>query len=139
MTDPIVTIAATEILKLAFNEFIKTSSGEAAKKLTGEAFTKADDLRKKIVSWFKNKQHINAEKAIVLIQNESSLEALNKLTTYLDDEMETEPAFARELQQVAQQISNIQSQDSSSRQYNSFGRDMISIEHIHGNPKIGGS
>lgn len=39
MTDPIVAVAAAEILKLAFNEFIKTSAGETAKKLTGEALT----------------------------------------------------------------------------------------------------
>jgi hypothetical protein len=139
MTNPIVPIVATEILKLAFNEFIKTSAGETAKKLTGEAFTKAGELRQKIVSWFANKQDIEAEKAIILIQKEGSLEALNKLTTYLDDAMKTEPAFAQELQQVSQQIFNIQSQGTSNRQPINFGRDQIHIEYIQGNPRIGGS
>lgn len=108
MTDPIVTVATAEILKLAFNEFIKTSAGETAKKLTGEALTKADELRQKTVSWFKKKQDLKAEKAIVAIQEQGSLEALNKLTTYLDDAMESEPILAQDLRQLAQQIINIQ-------------------------------
>lgn len=139
MTDPIVTVAAAEILKLAFNEFIKTSAGETAKKLTGEALMKAGELRQKIVSWFQNKQDVKAEKAIIAIQEQGSLEALNKLTTYLDDEMEAKPVFAQDLQQSAQQIVNIQSQSTSNRQYNNYGRDMINIEHIQGNPRMGGS
>jgi hypothetical protein len=139
VTDPIVTMATAEILKLAFNEFIKTSAGETAKKLTGEALTKAGELRQKVVSWFQNKQDAKAEKAIVSIQEQGSLEALNKLTTYLDDEMEAEPIFAQDLRQAAQRIINIQSQSSLNRQYNNYGRDMINIEHIQGNPRIGGS
>jgi len=139
MTDPIVTMATAEILKLAFNEFIKTSAGETAKKLTGEALTKAGELRQKVVSWFQNKQDAKAEKAIVSIQEQGSLEALNKLTTYLDDEMETEPVFAQDLRQTAQQIINIQSQSSSNRQYTNYGGDMFNIEHIQGDPRIGGS
>jgi hypothetical protein len=139
MTDPIVTIAAAEILKLAFNEFIKTSAGEAAKKLTGEAFTKAEELRQNVVEWFKNKQDVKAEKAINAIQDQGSLEALNKLATYLDDEMEIEPIFAQNLQKVAHQIISIQSQFASNRQNINYGRDQINIEHIQGNPRIGGS
>jgi hypothetical protein len=139
MTDPIVIVTATEILKLAFNEFIKTSAGETAKKLTGEAFTKADELRQRIVSWFQDKQDLKAVKAITTIQEQGSLEALNKLATYLDDEMKAEPSFEQDLQHVSQRIVNIQSLDPSNRQYNNFGRDMINIEHIQGNPRIGGS
>ncbi|NOK70954.1 MAG: hypothetical protein GFH25_541266n3 [Chloroflexi bacterium AL-N10] len=139
MTDPIVTVAAAEILKLAFNEFIKTSAGETAKKLTGDALVKAGELRRKIVSWFQDKQNVRAEKAIVAVREQGSLEALSKLVTYLDDEMEAEPVFAQDLQQSAQQIINIQSQSSLDRQYNNYGRDMINIEHIEGDPRIGGS
>ena len=139
MTDPIITVAAAEILKLAFNEFIKTSAGETAKKLTGDALAKAGELRRKVVSWFQDKQDMKAEKAIIAIEEQGSLEALNKLTTYLDDEMEAKPVLAQDLQQIAQQIINIQSQSSLDRQYKNYGRDMINIEHIQGNPKIGGS
>ncbi len=42
----------------------------------------AGELRQKVVSWFQNKQDVKAEKAIVAIQEQGSLEALNKLTTY---------------------------------------------------------
>lgn len=107
MTDPIIAITTAEILKLAFNEFIKSSAGETAKKLTGEALTKADELRQKIVAWFKNKQDVKAERAINAVQDQGSPEALNKLITYLDDEMEAEPNFAQYLRQLAQQIINI--------------------------------
>lgn len=112
MSDPITAVAATKILELAFNEFIKTSAGETAKKLTGEALVKAGELagelRQKVVSWFQKKQDVKAEKAIKLIQEQGSLEALNKLTTYLDDEIETEQSFSHDLQQLARQIINIQ-------------------------------
>jgi hypothetical protein len=139
MIDPIVTVATAEILKLAFDEFIKTSAGETAKKLTGEALSKAGDLRQKVVSWFENKKNVKAEKAIKAIQEQGSIEALNKLTTYLDDEMEEEPLFAQDLQQIARQIINIQSQNTSNRQNINYGRDQFNIENIHGNPRMGGS
>lgn len=139
MVEPIITLAASEILKLAFDEFIKSSSGEVAKKLTSEALNKARELRYKIVSWFKDKQDVKAEKAIIEIQDHGSLEALNELTAYLNDAMEKDPAFTQGIRQFAQQINNIQSQNTSNRQYNSYGRDMINIEHIQGNPRIGGS
>ena len=104
MTDPIITIATAEILKLAFNEFIKSSAGESAEKLTGAALNKAGELQQRIVSWFKKKQNVKAEKAIAAIQEQGSLEALNKLTTYLDDEMEEEPSFALELEFLVKEI-----------------------------------
>ena len=137
MSDPIIALATGEILKLAFNEFIKAGAGETAKKLTGRALDKARELRYKIVSRFQNKQDKKSEKAIVAIQEHSSLEALQKLTTYLDDEMKREPIFAQELQEVAEQIVNIQSHGSDNRQYTNYGRDQIYIENLQGNPKIG--
>lgn len=108
MTDPIITITAAEILKLAFNEFIKSSAGETAKKLTGDALAKAEELRQKIVAWFQKKQDVKAEKAITSVQEQGSPEALNKLITYVDDEMEVEPNFAKDMQQLAKEIINIQ-------------------------------
>ena len=134
-----MTVAAVEIIKLAFNEFIKTSAGETAKKLTGEALVKAEELRQKIVSYFQSKQHVKAEKAIIAIKEESSSEAINKLCTYLDDEMEDSPIFAKDIRQVAQQIINIESNTAPQRQYENRGRDQINIENLHGNPRIGGS
>lgn len=108
MTDPIVSFTAAEIIKLAFNEFIKSSAGETAKKLTSKALNKTNELRHKIVSQFKDRRNVKAEKAITALQEENSLEAVNKLTTYLDDEMEEQPTFADDLRQLARQIINIQ-------------------------------
>lgn len=108
MADSLIPITAAEILKLAFNEFIKSSAGETARRLTGEALIKANELRHKILAWFKDRKNAKAEKAFFTVQEQGSPEALNKLITYLDDEMEVEPAFAQGLRQIAQQIVNIQ-------------------------------
>lgn len=118
------------IAKLAFDEFVKSSAGEVAKKAVGGAI---EQLRSKIKERFKGNQ--KAETAIDKIENERSPEALNKLSVYLDDEMEDVP-FAQTLQQLAEQITNIQ--NNSERQYNNYGRDQINIENITGDPKIGG-
>lgn len=108
MADIVTAFTAGKIVKLAFDEFIKSSSGEAAKKLTGEALTQINELRLKIVTWFRDKRNIEAQKAISIIQQQGSPEALNNLTTYLDKEMEVETVFAQDLKQLAQQIVNIQ-------------------------------
>ncbi len=141
MIDPVTTVATTEILKLAFNEFVKSSAGETAKRLTGEAFNKAKELRQKIVIWFRDNENTKAEKAIVAVQEQGSLEALNKLTTYLDDEMETEPVLAQDLRQLAQQIINIQKQSTTTlnQQNNNYGRDQNIINQPQGDFTIGGS
>jgi tetratricopeptide (TPR) repeat protein len=118
MPEPIVTLAAAyEILKLAFNEFVKSGSGETAKKLTGSAFTGAENLRKKVISWFQQENNTKAKNAIVSIQEQGSNEALNKLATYLHDEMLAEPIFARELQELAQNINDMQKIDYEQVQY----------------------
>lgn len=109
MTDPIVTVAASEVLNLAFNAFIKSGASESAKKLTGTALTKADELQQRIVSWFQSKQDKKAEEAISAIQEQGSLSAFNKLTTYLDDEMEENPNLALELKSYIQSINEVSS------------------------------
>jgi hypothetical protein len=140
MSDPIVTVATVEILRLAFSEFVKTSASEVAKKLTSEALTKSGELRQKIVNWFQNKGDKKAKNAIATIQEYGSLDALNELTTYLDNEMVKEPSFAQDLHQTVRQIISIQSQVSPNRQYGgNYGRDQFIIESIQGNPNIGGS
>jgi hypothetical protein len=108
MIEPVVTLsAAYEILKLAFNEFIKAGSGETAKRLTGDAFVGAENLRKKVVSWFEYKNDDKAKNAIISVQEHRSSEALNKLATYLHDEMIAEPSFARELLELEQHINGM--------------------------------
>ena len=117
MTDPIFTITTAEIIKLAFGQFVKTSAGETAKKLTGDAFVKAGELRRRIVSWFQERNDRKAEKAITKLEDQGSLEALNKLTTYVDDEMEESPYFSQELRQLAQEIINVQNMNQQKAQF----------------------
>lgn len=133
-------LTGAAIAKLAFDEFIKSGAGEVAKKAVGGAI---EQLRSAIKARFAAK-NAKAETAIATIESaadtttEQKTAALNKLSVYLDDEMDDTP-FAQTLQQLAQQVINIQDQSTSNREYNNYGRDQINIDNITGNPRIGGS
>lgn len=133
-------LTGAAIAKLAFDEFIKSGAGEVAKKAVGGAI---EQLRSAIKARFAAK-NAKAETAIATIESaadtttEQKTAALNKLSVYLDDEMDDAP-FAQTLQQLAQQVINIQDQSTSNREYNNYGRDQINIDNITGNPRIGGS
>jgi hypothetical protein len=140
MTDPILTIAAGTILNLAFQEFVKAGAGETAKKTVGGALTLAKELRDKITARFKG--NAKAEAAIAAMEIDHSPTVLTKLEVYLDDEMADDPGFARELQQVARQIINIQNQniEGDHTYHQTAGRDIFNIEKIEGESnKLGGS
>jgi predicted ATP-dependent Lon-type protease len=124
-------MTAAGIATLAFGEFVKAGVGEIAKKSIEGAVAPLQALIKKR---FAGNQ--KAETAIEKIEKEGSPEALNKLSVYLDDEMD-DVTFAQSLQQLANQITNVQ--NNVDHQYNNYGRDQITIENITGNPKIGGS
>jgi adenosyl cobinamide kinase/adenosyl cobinamide phosphate guanylyltransferase len=135
-----VTLAAGAIAQLAFNEFIKSSAGEAAKKLTGEALAKANDLRKAI--WAKFKGNARAETALAEVEKEGTPAALDKVTKYLDLEMDEDQTFASEVRQLAQQIVNIQNQtaETADRIYKqNAGRDIFNIGDAGQQNKFGGT
>jgi len=134
--EPITAIAAAEIVKIAFQEFAKSGAGELAKKSVGGAIDLVKNLREKIKAKFQGNERV--EKAFVEVEQGDSA-ALDKVTKYLDIELDEDEAFATEVRQVARQIINIQNQNNSSREYNNYGRDQINIENIQGNPRIGGS
>ncbi|MBW4442949.1 MAG: hypothetical protein KME10_17260 [Plectolyngbya sp. WJT66-NPBG17] len=125
-------LTGAAIVKLAFDEAVKAGAGEVAKKAVGGAIEK---LRSAIKARFKGKNQ-KAEEAIVKLEQERSPEALNKLSVYLDDEMD-DKSFAQTLQQLAEQITNVQ--NTAERQYNNYGRDQFNFENITGDPRIGGS
>ena len=140
MMEPVTTataIAAAKLVELAFNEFVKSGAGEIAKKTVGGAIDLVKNLRDKIKAKFQGNER--AEKALAEVEKEGNSAALDKVTKYLDLELDEDEAFATEVRQIAQQIINIQNQNNSSREYNNYGRDQINIETIQGNPKIGGS
>ncbi len=135
--EPVTTLAASAIAKLAFDEFIKSGSGELAKKSLSGAIDLVNHLRDKIAA--KCQGDKRAETALAQVEQDGSQAALTKLEVYLDDAMTEDPDFAHDVRQVAQQIINIENQNLSSRQYTNYGRDQINIDTIQGNPKIGGS
>ena len=138
--EPVTTataIAAAKLVELAFNEFVKSGVGEIAKKTVGGAIDLVKNLRDKIKAKFQGNKR--AEQALAEVEQEGNSAALDKVTKYLDLELDEDEAFATEVRQIAQQIINIQNQNNSSREYNNYGRDQINIETIQGNPKIGGS
>lgn len=138
--EPVTTttaIAAAKLAEIAFNEFIKSGAGEIAKKTVGGAIDLVKNLRDKIKAKFQGNER--AEKAIAEVEKEGNSAALDKVTKYLDLELDEDEAFATEVRQIAQQIINIQNQNNSSRVYNNQGRDQINIENMQGNQKIGGS
>ena len=118
-------ITGAAIAKLAFDEFIKSGAGEVAKKAVGGAI---EQLRSTIRERFKGKNQ-KAEDAIVKIEQERSPEALNKLSVYLDDEMD-DPQFKQTLQQLAQQVINIGKQEQNSAQFNIDARDNARVNAV---------
>jgi hypothetical protein len=137
MAEPITVLTASVIAQLAFSEFIKSGAGELAKKSLSGAIDLVNDLRKRIRMKFQGNSRV--ETVLAEVEQQGTSTALDKMTKYLDIEMDEDDAFATELRQIAQQIVNVQNQNATMRQYNSYGRDQINIENIQGNPKIGGS
>jgi transcriptional accessory protein Tex/SPT6 len=136
MVDP-ASFTAAAIAKLAFDEFIKSGAGELAKKSLSGAIEQVKHLRDRIQA--KLSGNDRAITALSEVEQQGTEAAIEKAAKYLDLEMTEDPAFATELRQLAQQITNIQNQSNSSREYNNYGRDQINIETIQGDPKIGGS
>jgi hypothetical protein len=135
--DPMTTLAAGAIAKIALDEFIKAGSSELAKKTVGDTLELTKSLREKISAKFKGTT--KAEEALTQAQQESTPAAIEKVSKYLDLEMEDDQEFAHDVRQLAQQILSIQNQAISSRKYHNYGRDQINIENLHSNQKIGGS
>lgn len=139
MMEPISSLAASAIVKLAFDEFVKSGAGEAAKRSVGGAIDLVKNLRTKIKARFQG--DARAQKAIQAIEQEHSQPALIKLETYLDDVMQEDVAFASEIRQIAEKIINIQNQSTTTlnQQNFNYGRDQNIINQPQGDIRIGGS
>lgn len=134
--EPITTLTASTIAGLAFNEFIKSGSGEIAKKSVGSAIDLVKNLRDNIQLKFQGDKQ--AETALTEFEQQGKQEALNKITTYLNNKMNEDKLFDTEVRQIAQQIINIQNQNNSNRKYNNYGRDQFNIEKMEGSQRLGG-
>lgn len=92
---------ASAIAEIAFTTIFNTSF----KKLTESAIEKINKLREKI--WHKLKGNSNAQKAFEETEK-GSQESLKLLEGYLTQAMETDSEFAKDIQQLAQEIINIE-------------------------------
>jgi hypothetical protein len=106
--DPIISLTASAIAKLAFDEFVKSGSGELAKKSLGGAIDLVRNLRDKVRAKFNGSER--AKTALAEVEQQGTQSALEKVTKYLDIEMTEDEAFASEIRQIARQIINIQNQ-----------------------------
>lgn len=91
-------IAALSASQFVITELSKGAASEAGKKLVVELW---DKLKKKF------EKNERATRAMLTIEKEESQEAVSKLATYIDDEMQDSPDFATELHQLIQKIINL--------------------------------
>jgi hypothetical protein len=122
-------LTGTAIAKLAFDEFIKSGAGELAKKSVGGAI---EQLRSAIKKRFAGK-NAKAEVAIATLEVDGSGDktaALNKLSVYLDDEMD-DVLFAENLQQLAQQVINIGKQEQHNATFTIEAKDNARVNAIN--------
>lgn len=135
MTDPVTAIAVGTIAKLAFDKAVEAGAGELGKSAVNAAGNLIQALRDKIKAKFQGNQR--AETAIALLEKEEDPAALQKLEVYLDDEMQSDPQFATEIKQMAEQIINIQNQNASfNQQFNNYGRDLNVFNNPQGDINI---
>ncbi|MEA5468534.1 hypothetical protein [Spirulina sp. 06S082] len=93
-------LTGAAIATLVFTKFFETS----AEKLTEGALEKLNRLREKIWNRFRGKSEV--EKVLTDAENGSS-EALKQVVGYLDEAMEKDPVFAKEVNDLAREIINI--------------------------------
>lgn len=138
MVDP-ATITASAITTLAFEAFVKAGAGEAAKKAVAGTTDLIKRLRDRIRAKFQGNKR--ATTAIEELEQQGSEAAFQKVSKYLDLEMDQEPMFADEVKQLAQQIINIQHQNNVTlqQQNNNYGRDLNVINQPQGDIRIGGN
>lgn len=106
-------LTAGAIATLAFTKVFETS----IEKFTEAAIAKMNELRKKI--WDKFRGNVKAESALTAAEK-GSKPALDQVAAYLQEVMDKEPEFAKEVQGLAQEIVNM-SDIQSENIWNVFG------------------
>jgi hypothetical protein len=96
-------------------------------------------LRDRIRAKFQGNARATA--ALAEVEQTGSEAALEKVSKYLDLEMDEEQGFAEEVQQMAHQIINIPNQSTTQigQQNTNYGRDQIVINNPGNIDRIGGS
>jgi hypothetical protein len=112
MADPITVIATSTIVSLAFQKFFEGAAGEMGKRFTDTAIQKMDQLRHLIRSRFQGNQ-AKAESTIALLE-QGQQDGIDRLSVYLQDEMDDDEVFASELLALVKEINAGKIQDNSS-------------------------
>ena len=131
MTDPVTTISAGVIVNLAFQAFVKSGAGELAKQFTTAAIEQMGVLRKAIATRLRGKNAV-AEQALAAAEAGDEL-ALENLSTFVGAEMLSDPAFAGQLQAIAQEIQAGKLIDQSQKTQNVYGGNAVQEQNITGN------
>lgn len=92
------TLTAAGIATLAFSKAIE----KTAETLTASVLNKLNNLREKIVQRFKGNQKL--EQTLAKAQKEGSKADVDLISAYLQVAMDTDPKFAQDIQQLAQEI-----------------------------------
>ncbi len=98
------TITTTVIAELAFKKFLESGAGELGKQFTTAAISKMDELRQLI--WNRLKGNHKVEAALTAVED-GNKEELNRVSSYLQVEMDKDDDFAGQVQQLAQEINNL--------------------------------
>lgn len=97
-------MTASFIATLAFQKFIESGAGELAKKFTTEAIAKMDILLKRIWGKLSGKPRIEEIKSSLDKTPKVTPEQINQVAAYLQVAMDDDPAFAKDVQMLAQEI-----------------------------------
>ena len=92
------TLTAAAIATLAFSKAIE----KTAETLTVSVLNKLNSLREKISQRFKGNQKL--EQTLAKAQKEGSKAEVDLISAYLQVAMDTDPKFAQDIQQLAQEI-----------------------------------
>lgn len=108
------TISTKEIASLAFSKILEKSGD----KFTEDALTKIDELKQIIGEKFRGNSR--AEKAFTAVE-QGSKDDLDRVVTYLSDEMDENPHFASQIQTLAEEIKAGKKEDNRANIQNNYG------------------
>ena len=119
MTDPVTAMTAGAIASLAFQKFVEAGAGRLAEKFTEAGVEKIEALWEMIRGKLAG-QSPKVDEALIFVEDRDE-EALDKIISYLNVEMDKDEVFAQELQQLAHEITLTQKQGDGGQIQNNFG------------------
>ena len=119
MTDPVTAMTAGVIANLAFQKFVEAGAGKLAERFTEAGVEKIEALWEMIRGKLAG-QSPKVDEALIFVEDRDE-EALDKIISYLNVEMDKDEVFAQELQQLAHEITLNQVQGDDGMNQTNFG------------------